>query len=225
MPTPATENRSASYPIIHCAYIEGRVSGCLTPNRKTDTCVLMRRNVNTPPRTHVLKMKEMIHVSDVHRNPIDVFKPQQKQHKKSTYNMYWTNGISLQKCLMHMYRRMNLLRNQPEWNKKLITVYHRTARTHRAEQNVRHEQLGPHQIIAVCYVYVSVPSLIWICRRLSPNHNLEIFVACGWRCVRKCWVFLSCMRAAKSVWDYVQPCLKHQAAQLRESFHFVGPYI
>ena len=34
------------------------VNGCLTPNHKTDICVLTRRNVNTSPRTHVLKTKE-----------------------------------------------------------------------------------------------------------------------------------------------------------------------
>ena len=68
--------------------------------------------------------------------------------------------------------------DHPEQNKKPIHVYHRTARAHQAERKYRQKQLGL-QIIAVCYVYVFMHSLIWISRGLSPNHNLVFIVACG----------------------------------------------
>ena len=57
-PAPASQKQISILPSHPLCLQKGCVNGCLTPNHKTDTCVLTRRNVNTSPRTHVLKTKE-----------------------------------------------------------------------------------------------------------------------------------------------------------------------
>ena len=153
------------------------MNGCLTPNTRTDTCVLTRRNVNTSPRTHVLKTKE----NDTCIRCIE-----------NTGNRYMSSNLSknstknppttcIEQTEMHdtcvLTNECAPGPNQSETSKQ-IHVYHRTAKTHRAERKLRQKQLGP-QIVAVCYVYVFVPCLIWICRGLSQITIWKYMVACG----------------------------------------------
>ena len=67
-----------------------------------------------------------------------------------------------------------MLRDHLERNKKPIMCI--AARQEHIELNENFDRSSwDHKSITVCNVYVLVPCLIWICRGLSQNRNLEIY--------------------------------------------------